>query len=58
LKREIKVLSDIVKKLKLNLGKNLDEEKNKKDILDIKRRLSAFRNSGLGEDVTYETINL
>jgi len=58
LKKDIKILSDTIKKIKTNLEKNLAEENNKKDLLDIKKRFNAYRNSGLGEDVVYETINL
>lgn len=58
IKREVKVLTDNIKKLKINLEKASTEENNKKEILDIKRRLNAFQNSGIQQDVIYETINL
>lgn len=58
LKREIKALTDIVKKLKTALEKSLSEESSKKDLADVKRKINAFRNYGLQQDVIYETINL
>jgi len=58
LKGEIKALSDVVKKLRTALEKTIAEESNKKELGDIKRKINTFRNSGLQQDVIYETINL
>lgn len=58
LKREIRSLSDVVKKLRTAVEKSLAEESNKKELNEIKRKINAFRNCGLQQDVIYETINL
>lgn len=58
LKREIKTLTDIIKKQKTNLEKISAEESKKKELSDIKRKINAFRSTGLQQDIIYETINL
>jgi hypothetical protein len=58
LKREIKVLADIIKQVNNSLVKSKNQELKLNEFDDIRKRLDAFRNINEKDDLIYETINL